>query len=93
MCSSDLRTPGNKRGSMQTRIRNLRTETVIDNRARAQVSHARLHGAALVAGCAVIHAKDGEKLALVLDDHAGAELCRFDAAHCFFAAAKRPAAP
>src|SRR2546429_4147821 len=25
----------------------------------------------------------GEKLALVLDDHAGAELCRFDAAHCF----------
>jgi hypothetical protein len=26
-------------------------------------------------------AKHGEKLALVLDDHSGAELCGFDAAH------------
>jgi len=33
----------------------------------------------------VIDAEDGEKLALVLDDHAGAKLCRFDAAHCFAA--------
>jgi hypothetical protein len=29
----------------------------------------------------MIDAEDGEKLAFVLDDHAGAELCRFDAAH------------
>jgi len=47
----------------------------------AEVSHAGLHRAALVAGRAVIDAEDGEKLSLVLDDHAGAKLCRFDAAH------------
>jgi len=29
----------------------------------------------------VIDAEDGEELALVLDDHSGTELCRFDAAH------------
>jgi len=29
----------------------------------------------------VINAEDGEKLAFMLDDHAGAELCRFNAAH------------
>src|SRR5216683_3938828 len=31
----------------------------------------------------MIDAENSEKLALVLDDHAGAELCRFDAAHFF----------
>jgi hypothetical protein len=31
----------------------------------------------------VVHAEDSEKLALVLDNHSRAELCRFDAAHCF----------
>jgi len=30
----------------------------------------------------VIDAENREKLAVVLNDHAGAELCRFDAAHC-----------
>jgi hypothetical protein len=40
-----------------------------------------LHGAALVARRAVIDAENREKLALVLDDHAGAELCGFNAAH------------
>src|SRR5437016_3613729 len=58
-------------------------EPVVDDRTCAEVSHARLHRAALVAGRAVIDAKDGEKLALVLDDHAGPKLSRFDAAHCF----------
>jgi hypothetical protein len=31
----------------------------------------------------VIDAENREKLALVLDDHAGAKLCGFDAAHSF----------
>jgi hypothetical protein len=31
----------------------------------------------------VIDAENREKLALVLDDHAGAKLCGFDAAHNF----------
>jgi hypothetical protein len=31
----------------------------------------------------VVDAENGEKLALVLDDHAGAELCGFNAAHDF----------
>src|SRR6202162_5451506 len=33
--SVDHRTPGNKRGSMQTRMKNLRTGTMIDYRFRA----------------------------------------------------------
>src|SRR6202030_2936113 len=56
-------------------------EPVIDDRTRTEVPHAGLHRAALVAGRAVIDAENSEKLALVLDDHAGAKLCRFDAAH------------
>src|SRR5438034_4810593 len=35
----------------------------------------------LVSGRAVLRAEHGEKLALVLDDHAGAKLCGLDAAH------------
>jgi hypothetical protein len=31
----------------------------------------------------MIDAEDGEKLALVLDHHAGAKLCGFNAAHKF----------
>jgi hypothetical protein len=31
----------------------------------------------------MIDAENSEKLALMLDDHAGAELCGFDAAHYF----------
>src|SRR5216684_160980 len=34
--SVDHRTPGNKRGSMQTRMRNLRTGAIIDYRFRAE---------------------------------------------------------
>src|ERR1700692_2080257 len=34
--STDHRTPGNKRGSMQTRLKNLRTGTMIDYRFRAE---------------------------------------------------------
>ena len=34
--SVDHRTPGNKRGSMQTRLKNLRTGTMIDYRFRAE---------------------------------------------------------
>ena len=34
--SVDHRTPGNKRGSMQTRMKNLRTGTMIDYRFRAE---------------------------------------------------------
>jgi elongation factor P len=34
--SVDHRTPGNKRGSMQTKMRNLRTGTIIDYRFRAE---------------------------------------------------------
>src|SRR5437762_9639513 len=34
--SVDHRTPGNKRGSMQTRMRNLRTGEIIDYRFRAE---------------------------------------------------------
>jgi elongation factor P len=34
--STDHRTPGNKRGSMQTRMKNLRTGTMIDYRFRAE---------------------------------------------------------
>src|SRR6266478_9163671 len=34
--SVDHRTPGNKRGSMQTRMRNLRTSAIIDYRFRAE---------------------------------------------------------
>jgi elongation factor P len=34
--SVDHRTPGNKRGSMQTRLRNLRTGTMVDYRFRAE---------------------------------------------------------
>ena len=60
-----------------------RAEAVIDHGAGAQVFHARLHGAALVARRAVIGAENGEKLALVLDHHAGAKLCGFNAAHKF----------
>ena len=36
ICSVDHRTPGNKRGSMQTRMRNLRTGSIIDYRFRAE---------------------------------------------------------
>ena len=34
--STDHRTPGNKRGSMQTRLKSLRTGTMIDYRFRAE---------------------------------------------------------
>ena len=34
--SVDHRTPGNKRGSMQTKMRNLRTGSMIDYRFRAE---------------------------------------------------------
>jgi len=34
--SVDHRTPGNKRGSMQTKMRNLRTGNIIDYRFRAE---------------------------------------------------------
>src|SRR5207253_3944523 len=61
-------------------------EPVIDNRSTLQILHACLHRAAFVSRSAVIDAEYREKLALVLDHHAGAELCRFDAAHFFFAA-------
>src|SRR5205823_14661719 len=54
---------------------------VVDDRTGFEVFHARLHGAALVAGRAVLRAVHGEKLALMLDDHAGAKLCGFEAAH------------
>ncbi len=59
----------------------LGAEPVIDDRAGFEILHARLHGTAFVAGRAVIDAKNREKLALVLDDHAGAKLCGLDAAH------------
>src|SRR5260370_26859824 len=59
------------------------TEPVIDDGPGSEVSHARLHRAALVARSTVINAENGIELALVPDDHAGAELCRFDAAHFF----------
>src|SRR5262249_27533008 len=71
----------------------LSAEPVVDDRAGFEILHARLHGPALVAGRAVFRAEHGEKLALVLDDHAGAKLCGLDAAHCLFAAAMRPTAP
>jgi hypothetical protein len=58
-------------------------EAIVNHRAILKIFHARLHGAALVAGSAVVDAKNREKLALVLDNHAGAELCSFDAAHNF----------
>ena len=61
----------------------LGAEPVIDDRAGLEILHARLHRAALVAGRAVIDAENGEKLARVLDDHAGAKLCGFNAAHDF----------
>src|SRR5262249_11891364 len=50
-------------------------------RSGAQVLHARLHGAALVAWRAVLGAEHRVQVTLMLDDHAGAEKCRFDAAH------------
>ena len=56
-------------------------EPVINHDAAPEIFHARLHRAALVAGSTVIDAENGEKLALVLNDHAGAELCGFNAAH------------
>src|SRR5207249_8764530 len=56
-------------------------EAIIDNRPGFEILHARLHGPALVSGRAVLRAEHGEKLALVLDDHAGAKLCGLDAAH------------
>jgi hypothetical protein len=58
-------------------------EAIVNHCAALKIFHARLHGAALVARGAVIDAKNGEKLALVLDNHAGAKLCGFDAAHSF----------
>jgi hypothetical protein len=58
-------------------------EAIVNHRAILKIFHARLHGAAFVAGSAVVDAKNREKLALVLDDHAGAKLCGFDAAHNF----------
>ena len=61
----------------------LRAEPVVDDGPGAEILHTRLHRAALVAGRAVFGAEDREKLALVLDHHAGAELCGFDAAHRF----------
>jgi len=56
-------------------------KAVVDDRAGAQILHARLHGAPLVSGCAVLRAVDGVQIAFVLDDHAGAEKCGFNAAH------------
>jgi hypothetical protein len=58
-------------------------ETIVDNRSAFEVFHARLHGAALVAWRAVVDAKNRKELALVLDDHTGAKLRGFDAAHIF----------
>src|SRR5260221_6986299 len=58
-------------------------KAIVNHRAALEVFHARLHRSPLVAGSAVIDAKNREKLALVLDDHAGAKLCGFDAAHSF----------
>ena len=49
--------------------------------ARAQIFQPRLHRAALVARRAVVRAEYREKLALVLDHHAGAKLGGFDVAH------------
>lgn len=40
--SVDHRTPGNKRGSMQTRMRNLRTGSIVDYRFRAEESVERV---------------------------------------------------
>src|SRR5258708_35411423 len=68
-------------------------EAIVNHRAALEVFHARLHRSPLVAGSAVIDAKNREKLALVLDDHAGAELGGFDAAHSFHGPGKRPQAP
>src|SRR5438045_1965828 len=58
-----------------------RAKSIIDDRAALEIFHARLHGAALIARSAMVHAENREKLALVLDDHAGTKLCGFDAAH------------
>ena len=52
-------------------------EAIIDNRAGAEIAHLGLHGAALVARGAVLDAENGVEVAFVLDDHAGAQLCRF----------------
>jgi hypothetical protein len=41
----------------------------------------------------VIDAEDGKKLAFVLNDHAGAELCRFGVAHQFLRPRPGPTAP
>src|SRR6185437_627617 len=55
----------------------LRAEPVIDDRAGAQAAHFRLHGATLVSRRPVLDAENGVKVALVLNDHAGTQLCRF----------------
>src|SRR5258708_13560873 len=62
-----------------------RAEPVIDHDSVPEVFQARLHGAALVAGRAVVGAENGEKLALVLDHHAGTKLGGLNAAHKFVA--------
>jgi hypothetical protein len=61
-------------------------EAVVDDGAGAEIFHARLHGTALVARGAMLGAVDGVEIAFVLNDHAGAKLGGFDAAHKF----KRP---
>src|SRR5207302_5349360 len=60
-------------------------EPVVDHDSVPQVFQARLHRTALVAGRPVVGAENSEKLALVLDHHAGAKLCGLNAAHKFVA--------
>src|SRR6185437_2733267 len=51
----------------------LSAEAIINHRAAAQVAHARLHRAALIARRPVVHAVDDVQISFVLDDHAGAQ--------------------
>src|SRR5262249_6781449 len=60
-----------------------RAEPVVDHDAIPEILQPRLHRAALVSRGAVVGTEYREKLALVLDHHAGAKLCGLNGAHKF----------
>src|SRR4029077_9955527 len=59
----------------------LGAEAVVEHRASAKVAHLGRHGGALIARCAVIHTVNGAEIAVVLDNHPGAQQGRLQRAH------------